>query len=252
MRIAALYDIHGNMPALEAVLAEVAQAGVDAIVVGGDVVPGPMPRECLELLRASRIPTEFIHGNGESAILDVLRGGSIEHVPEIFRGGIRWCAGQLTPELATWLGTWPATIHLDVTGIGDTLFCHATPRNDTEVFTRMSPDEWVRPMFAGVASPLAVCGHTHMPFDRRLGGLRIVNAGSVGMPFGPPAAYWALLGPDVEFRHTPYDLQIAATRVRLTSYPDAVPFAENQVLHPRSEEDVLAAYARVDGRTPAP
>ncbi|NUQ11043.1 MAG: metallophosphoesterase family protein [Gemmatimonadaceae bacterium] len=248
MRIAALYDVHGNLPALEAVLDEVGRAGVDAIVVGGDVVPGPMPRECLERLRASAIPVEYIHGNGESAVLDVLRGGAIERVPEVFRSSIRWCAEQLTPELVAWLATWPATIHLDVTGIGDTLFCHATPRNDTEVFTRLSPDEWVRPMFAGVTAPLAVCGHTHMAFDRRLGALRIVNAGSVGMPFGPPGAYWARLGPDVEFRHTLYDLQIAATRIRLTSYPEAESFVSNQVLHPRSEQDVLAAYARVDGR----
>lgn len=248
MRIAALYDIHGNLPALEAVLEEVRPADVDAIVVGGDVFPGPMARECLELLRSSGIPTEFIHGNGESAVLEARRGGTLDRVPDAFRAGIRWCAAQVTSEQADWLSTWPLTIHLNVTGIGDTLFCHGSPKSDTDIFTRLSPDERVRSLFDGVTSPLAVCGHTHMQFDRTVGALRIVNAGSVGMPFGAPGAYWLLLGPDVTLRHTAYDLQIAATRIRLTNHPDAASAAPNQVLHPRTEEDVLAAFAGVDGR----
>ena len=97
-RVAALYDIHGNLPALEAVLEEVRREGVDAIVVGGDVLPGPMPRECLDLLHSTGIRTEFIHGNGESAVLESLRGGELTAVPEAFREGIRWNGTQLPNE----------------------------------------------------------------------------------------------------------------------------------------------------------
>ena len=81
-----------------------------------------------------------------------------------------------------------------------------------------------------------------MQFDRTLGKIRIVNAGSVGMPFGKPGAYWLLLGPDVQLRHTPYDLASAAERIRDTAYPQAEEFAEG-VLQPPSEEAMLAAFA---------
>ena len=250
MRVAALYDIHGNLPALEAVLDDVRAAKVDAIVVGGDVLPGPMPRECLELLHATGIPTEFIHGNGESAATEALGGGPLSSVPEQFRPGVRWSAEQVPAALRPWMAALPLTVHLDATGIGDVLFCHATPRNDTEIFTRLSPDERVSAMFAGTTARLAVCGHTHMQFDRTLAGagLRIVNAGSVGMPFAPPGAYWLLLGPGVELRRTSYDLDSAAARIRATSFPGAELFAANQVLGPPAEEAILAAYAKVDGR----
>jgi predicted phosphodiesterase len=247
-RIAALYDIHGNLPALEAVLDEVRRAGVEAIVVGGDVLPGPMPRECLDLLHSTGIRTEFIHGNGESAALESRRGGALDRVPEPFRPGIRWSAEQLPDEYARDISAWPLSVRLEVDGIGEVLFCHATPRNDTEIFTRLSPDERIEEMFGGVDCRVAVCGHTHMQFDRTVGSLRVVNAGSVGMPFGQPGADWLLSGPDVQLRHTAYDLDAAAARIRRCGYPDAEAFAANQVLKPRSEEEMLAIYAKVDGR----
>ena len=245
-RIAALYDIHGNLPALEAVLAEVRTVAVDAVVIGGDVLPGPMPRECLELLLSTGISTEFIHGNGESAAVEALTGGTIESVPEAFRPWVQWSAAQLPDELAR-LSSWPDTISLDAAGLGPTLFCHATPRNDTEIFTKLSPESRVLELFSGVEASVAVCGHTHMQFDRTVGSLRIVNAGSIGMPFGEPGAYWCLLGPDVQLRHTRYDLDAAAKRVRATEYPGAEAFA-TQILQPFSEQVTLDSYAKVDGR----
>lgn len=249
MKVAALYDIHGNLPALEAVLDEVRREGVDMVMVGGDVMPGPMPRECLDTLLQSGIPTEFIHGNGESAVLESLRGGTLETVQERFREGIRWSAQQLSADQRALIAQWPLTRRITIDGIGDVLFCHATPRNDTEILTKLSPPAHVAELFAGVKEPLAVCGHTHMQFDLHSGALRIVNAGSLGMPFAPPGAYWVLLGPDVQLRHTPYDLQIAATRIRLTSYPDAKSFANDSVLHTRPEDEVLGLFAAADGRT---
>ena len=247
-RVAALYDIHGNLPALEAVLDEVRRVGVDVIVVGGDVLPGPMPRECLEVLFGTGLRTEFIHGNGESAALSALGGGSLDHVPQAFQAGIQWSAAQLTDDYAAALAKWPLTIRLTIDGVGDTLFCHATPRNDTELFTRLSPDDRIRTMFAGVDATLTVCGHTHMQFDRTVGSLRVVNAGSVGMPFADPGAYWLLSGPDVQLRRTTYDLEAAAARIRRTSFPDAQSFAANHVLHPRAEQEMLDLYAKADGR----
>jgi diadenosine tetraphosphatase ApaH/serine/threonine PP2A family protein phosphatase len=134
------------------------------------------------------------------------------------------------------------TTRLAVAGIGDVLFCHATPRSDTEIFTRRTPDDRVRPMFSSAAASLVVCGHTHMQFDRTLDGVRIVNAGSVGMPFGATGAHWLLIGPGVELRHTAYDLGRAAGDVRHTRYPQAAQFADRHILEPPSEEEMLRAF----------
>lgn len=241
MRVAALYDIHGNLPALEAVLRDVHDAGVDRLVVGGDVLPGPMPRESLAALQALDLPVEFIHGNGDRETI-----APTGAVPEMYRESVQWNADQLGPEDVRLLAAWPLTIRLSIEGIGDVLFCHATPRNDTEIFTRQTPDGPLLPIFGGLGVALAVCGHTHMQFDRRVGSVRVVNAGSVGMPFGDPGAYWLLLGPGVDLRFTSYDLAAAAERIRATEYPKADEFAERNVLHPLSAQDILAAFAAAE------
>jgi len=103
-------------------------------------------------------------------------------------------------------------------------------------------------LFAGVEARTVVCGHTHMQFDRRVGIVRVVNAGSVGMPFGNPGAYWLLLGPDVELRRTPYDYAAAADRIRSTAYPKAEEFAARNVLQPPSEQEILAAFSHSELR----
>jgi putative phosphoesterase len=242
MRVAALYDIHGNLPALEAVVDDVRRAGVDAVVIGGDVVPGPMPRETVDRLVSLDIPAHFIHGNGDREILALLQGRDMTTVPPSFRHAMHWVAGELGSTDRDLFASWPDTIGLDIDGLGEVLFCHATPRNDVEIFTRLTPDERVAPMFTGVSAAVVVCGHTHMQADRTLGGVRIVNAGSVGMPFGEPGAYWLLLGPGVQFRRTPYDLERAASRIRGTSYPGAAQFASDHVLRPPSEADMLARF----------
>ena len=101
------------------------------------------------------------------------------------------------------------------------------------------------PALEGVDAPLVVCGHTHMQFDRTVGPIRIVNAGSVGMPFGEPGAYWLLLGPHLVFRHTSYDLTEAVDRIRATGYPEADEFAEGNVLSPPAESAMLEAFSRI-------
>lgn len=248
MKVAALYDIHSNLPALEAVIQDVRQAGVDLIVIGGDVVPGPMPSETLAYLLGLDIPMRFIHGNGDRAVLELKAGRETTALPPPVRELARWVAGQLDAGQERILAGWPSTLRLEIPGVGEVLFCHATPRNDTEIFTRLTPEDALRPVFEGVDVSLAVCGHTHMQFDRRVGDLRVVNAGSVGMPFGETGAFWLLLGPDVQLRHTLYDLDRAAERVRATGYPQAREFAEKNILHPPSEQEILDTFSRMEVR----
>jgi predicted phosphodiesterase len=246
MRVAAIYDIHGNLPALEAVLREVARERVDRIVVGGDVLPGPMPVESLAMLRVLDVPVSYVNGNGESAVLAVKAGAGRESLPEQAREVIPWTAEQIEHSTAEWIATWPLTMRLDIPGLGAVLFCHATPRNNTEIFTYRTRDEHLLPVFRGVDASLVVCGHTHMPFDRRVGQTRVVNAGSVGMPFGPAGADWLLLGPDVQPRRTSYDLPAAAARVRMTPYPQAEQFASRNILSPPTEAEMLEIFARAE------
>ncbi|HMJ22481.1 MAG TPA: metallophosphoesterase family protein [Terriglobales bacterium] len=248
MRVAAIYDIHGNLPALEAVLQDIRQAKVDHVVVGGDVLPGPMPRETLTCLLDLDIPVQFIKGNGDREVLALMRGAETGAIPEQFREGMRWNAQQLHPEDEQLLASWPGTLRLEIRGLGEVLFCHATLRNDTEVFTRLTPEDRLLPIFAGLNVTTVICGHTHMQFDRRIGKVRVVNAGSVGMPYGAPGAYWLLLGPDVQLRRTPYDLTKAAQRIRVTNYPQAQDFAARNVLQPPSEEEIFEVFTKIELR----
>jgi len=248
MTVAALYDIHGNLPALEAVLADVRRAPVNRIVVGGDVLPGPMPRETLDYLLNLDIPVQFIRGNGDREVLARKAGVETGAIPEPFREVVRWTAEQLSREHERAVAGWPLTLRLEVSGLGDVLFCHATPRNDTEIFTRLTSEDRLLAIFEGLGVRLVICGHTHMQFDRAIGTTRVVNAGSVGMPFGEPGAYWLLLGPDVELRRTTYDLVSAAARISATNYPQADDFAAHNILQPPSEKQVLDAYAGAELR----
>lgn len=237
-----MYDIHGNLPALEAVLQEIRREKVDHILVGGDVVPGPMPKETLRCLLDLQIPTQFICGNGEVAVLEQMAGRDPSAVPEQHRPVIRWTAEKLAEYESLFAG-WPKTIRF-----GNVLFCHGTPRHENEIFTRLTAEDRLLPVFEGLDVPVVVCGHTHMQFDRMIGRTRVVNAGSVGMPFGEACADWLLLGPDVQLRHTSYDLTKAAERFRASDYPEAEEFVTRYVLQPPTEEAMLAAFGKAELR----
>jgi putative phosphoesterase len=212
VRVAALYDVHGNLPALEAVLAELESTGVDRVVVGGDVVHGAFPSETVAKLRALGERALWVRGNCD-------------------RAPNEYDAQRLNDEQRAFLTGLPLTLSLEVDGLGPVLFFHATPQSDEEIFTRYTPDERLEPMLAGVAEEVLVCGHTHVQVDRDVAGKRVVCAGSVGMPYADePGAYWALLGPDVEFRRTPYDLESAAERIRTSGWPDAEEFVRENLL----------------------
>jgi len=237
--LALLYDIHGNLPALDAVLAEIERTGVDRVVVGGDVLPGPMPRETLERLQSLAVPVDFLRGNGDRETLQE-RPERPSRIPETARQQLRWCRAQLSDAQALAIEAWPATLRYEVPGIGAVLFCHATPRSDEEVFTHLIPAPLLQPIFDGVAD-LVVCGHTHVQFDIRVGRTRVVNAGSVGMPFEKPGAYWLLLDGGVELRRTEYDREAAATAVRRTTFPDAEQMASVYILNP---PDMLQTFTQ--------
>ena len=207
MKVAALYDIHGNLPALEAVLAELDGDPPDTIVVGGDVLWGPYQAECIELLHG--VGARFLAGNCERAVLHEDSDAD------------RWCRGQLDAALLADVASWPATIELGVRGLGQVLFCHATPRSDDEIITRLTPDDAVAEVLAGTGSDVVVCGHTHVQVDRVVPRApRLVNAGSVGMPCeGKTGAFWALLDGGVELRRTPYAVEPALARLAETGFP---------------------------------
>lgn len=258
MRVAALYDVHANLPALEAVLEDVRVAGVDRIVVGGDVVPGPMPHETLARLLSLDTPVHFIYGNGELAVLAQIEArdpGAVTYwgttsgkpLPAPVREVTRWAGHQLSVEERQLVRSWPGTLRLEIPGPGSVLFCHGTPRSETETFTRLTREDALLAVFQGVNVGLVVCGHTHMQFDRMIGGVRVVNAGSVGTPIGQPGADWLLLGADIQLRHTSYDLVKAAERVRATAYPQAFEFAQG-ILHPPSAEEMLGVFTNASFR----
>jgi predicted phosphodiesterase len=239
LHVAVLNDVHGNLPALEAVLAEVERASPDAVLVGGDVCAGPFPREVLERLLALGPVARFVRGNGDRALLEP--GGD-----DVESERVRWVARRLTQEQRAFLGGLPTTLPLDVDGLGATLFCHGSPRSDEEIVTRATPEKRLRAILAGVDEAVVVFAHTHVQFDRTAAGKRLVNAGSVGLPYeGRPGAYWALLGPDVEFRHTEYDVVSAAEEIRRTGMPQADEVAETLLRPPTPEEatDVFEGMA---------
>lgn len=230
VRIAALYDVHGNLPALEAVLADVAAEGVDEIVVGGDVLWGPLQAECIERLRSSG--ATFVAGNCERDVLTT-------------RGEIQeWCASRLDDDTRSFVRTWPMTAERSVDGLGRVLFCHATPRSDEEILTTLTPDEAVRDALQGVEADVVVCGHTHVQFDRSVSDSpRLVNAGSVGLAYqGAPGAFWALLGADVEHRRTEYDVEHAVDILGSAGFPSFADVFSDSILGRVAPETAAAEF----------
>jgi diadenosine tetraphosphatase ApaH/serine/threonine PP2A family protein phosphatase len=153
-----------------------------------------------------------------------------------------WCATQLSQEQRDFLASFAPTVSVEVDGLGRVLFCHGSPRSDEEMMTSETPDRRIRDLIAGLDVDVIVCGHTHMAFDRMVGRVRVINPGSVGMPYGHPGAYWALLGPEVEFRRSDYDRETAATRIRSSAWPGAEDFARENVVSVPSAEDAFAFF----------
>jgi putative phosphoesterase len=244
MRVAALADVHGNLPALEAALGEVEREHVDRIVFCGDVASGPMPAETLDLLRGLA-NSRFVRGNADRGIVETFDGRPGAEM----RGPLAdWCAGQLTRTQRDFLASFEDAVAMQIEGLGRVLFCHASPRNDVDVFTVESPAERVRALMSGVDADLVVCGHTHMQFDRRVDAMRVVNPGSVGMPYGEPGAFWALLDGDVRMRRTEYDRADAARRMREQSAPEIEGFIADNVLTVPSVAEAMRVMRELEAR----
>jgi putative phosphoesterase len=219
MRILALYDIHGNIEALDAVLADPRAAGADAVVVGGDAVPGPFARAVLDRLASLDAPVQWVRGNGEREVAEIADAAEppVPDPDDMARVTALANAADLGAERAAALGALPLTTELD--GV---LFCHATPRSDEEILTRIStPQRWAVAL-AGVEQALVVAGHTHQQDDRAVGAVRFVNAGSVGLPYeGDGAARWLWVEDGVpDLRQTEYDAAGAGLRILESGWPD--------------------------------
>lgn len=243
MRVAALYDIHGNLPALESVLQEVQCVTVDQIIVGGDVLSGPMQVECIERLQALSTSVQYLMGNSDREVIAARHGNENKKLPPFALEMLRWSAIQLTPKHEQWIANWPKTVILQMPPLGSVLFCHATPRDDNEIFTVRTEESRLMPIFEAAKADIVVCGHTHMQFDRMVGKTRVVNAGSIGMPFGLPGAEWLLVGPEVEFRHTNYNRDLARRRMGEKGFPSSPEF---DMLNPPAAEKMLELYSKAE------
>ena len=227
MRVAALYDVHGNLPALEAVLDDVALEAPDIVLVGGDVSAGAFPAECLELLRGLGDRAVWIRGNADRELAD-------------------WPAAQLSPEQRAFLAGLPETVVLEIDELGPVLFCHGSPRSDDEIITERSPDERLESPSRDVRQQVVVHGHTHVAYDREFGLYRLICPGSVGMPYADvPGAYWGMFGPGFEQRYTAYDVAAAAERVRATDWPQAEQIAADNVLRVPPAADAIDFFERM-------
>ena len=213
MRVAALYDVHGMPWALEAVLAEVE---ADAIVLGGDYLYGPYPRETVALVRS--LDAHAVRGNCEDLAEE-------------------WERERLASGDLEWLQELPLAVSVD--GV---VYCHATPEDNTPITTAETPDDVVAKTFDGHSGTIVI-GHTHHQFDRRVGDLRVVNAGSVGMAYeGEVAAFWTLVE-DGEPRRmrTSFDVERAVRETRASPWPNAAAFVEENLLHAVTREEAIAS-----------
>jgi putative phosphoesterase len=233
MRVAVLSDVHGNAPALAAVLEEVEAAAPHLVVFGGDLTWGSLPRETLALVRSLRTPARFVRGNGDRAVGTLLEG----------RG--EWMAAMHEPEDREFVAGFEETVSVDVEGLGPTCLCHGSPRSDVECVTERTPAERVREFMAGLDERVVVTGHVHVQYDRTVDGVRLLGPGSVGLPYeGEPGAYWALLGPDVELRRTDYDVEAAVAQMRATDDPRVEQIVE-LMLQPPSRDEAIEHAEKV-------
>jgi predicted phosphodiesterase len=229
VRVAALYDVHGNVHALDAVLPEANDA--DVILFGGDLASGPFPRETVERARGLS-NAEFVLGNADLLSKPLPR-------PE-WDEARQWVEQQLDDEEVAWLESLPFSWKAD-----DTLYVHANPVDVDAIVTERTPIERVRELLQGVDERRVVTGHIHIQYEREIDGAAWIGAGSVGMPYAErPGAYWAIVTPAaVEFRRTDYDLEAAAAAIRASGHPGAAELAAENVLTCPTPEEALAVFS---------
>ena len=210
-RVAAIYDIHGNLPALEAVLADLQSINPDLIVVGGDVVAGPMPAEVMDHLVALGERICFVRGNADREVVTAYDGRPHADPIDVADPAERvaaYAASRIDREHRDLLASFAEHLIVEIEGLGQVLFCHGSPRSDEEIVSAATTEGRLREILIGVDQDIVVCGHTHAQFDRRVDSKRVVNAGSVSL------------------RRSDYDLGQAVKRIRATGCPEAEDMAE--------------------------
>ncbi|PZF82295.1 metallophosphoesterase family protein [Jiangella anatolica] len=248
--VAVLSDVHGALPALDAVLAEPDVRAAERIVLTGDIAAGPMPVQTLDRLVSLGERVVWVRGNADRELVAVARGGT---------SGIDvsdWAGRQLRPDQVELLASLPHPVTLDVDGFGPVLFCHGTPRDDDEVvLVDSSLTRWAEVLSTVPADVRTiVCGHTHMPFLRLVDRRLVVNPGSVGMPYGQAGPHWAVLRDGaVTLRRTAADPDALADAVVAASdYPGAGAWADEYARTVHSDAEALTVFAPRDGRAPGP
>jgi putative phosphoesterase len=231
-RVAVVGDVHGNAVALAAVLPELRAEDVDLVVWTGDLSWGPEPTATLDLVRSLELPSRFVRGNAERALLELENGtnaapSELEH----------WMLAAHTEEDRAFARSFEPFHAVEIEGLGGVYFTHGSPRSDEELLTAGTPAQRVAAATAEIAERVLVTGHTHSQYDREVAGVRAMNPGSVGMPYeNQPGAYWALLGPSVELRRTDYDVEEAADRLRTSGMPNPEPLVETLLTPPTPAE----------------
>lgn len=248
--VAVLSDTHGVLPALDAVLAEPDVRAAERLVVTGDLAAGPQPVAVLDRLLTLGDRAVLVRGNADRELVQLIDGGETG-IPDPIAP---WAAEQLRsrPDLVAMLRGLPHPVTLDVAGLGRVLFCHGTPRDDDEVVLVDSRSERWTEVFADLDDDVrtVVCGHTHMPFARLVDTRLVVNAGSVGMPYGGAGAHWALFSDGaVTLRTTHFDIDAARRQIAATSdYPDVDEWTDYFLNSRASDFDALRVFGPRDGR----
>ncbi|MFI6480289.1 metallophosphoesterase family protein [Nonomuraea sp. NPDC050663] len=246
MRIAVLSDIHGVLPALEAVLGEPDVRAADRIVLTGDIAAGPMPVETLDLLVSLGERVVWVHGNADREVVEVAGGKQCDYAISRFAGE------QLRPDQVELLGTLPMTHAVELGGLGRTVFFHGTPRKDDEVILVDSTYERWAEVLGDLEADTLVMGNTHMPFVRLVDRRVAVNPGSVGMPYGTAGAHWALLDGEsggVTLRRTPLDAEAVGDRLIAESrFEGIVAWVGEYIRENYSDRLAVEAMGRREGR----
>jgi putative phosphoesterase len=247
MKIAVVADVHGNLPALRATLAEIEAERVDAIVVCGDTAAGPLVRGSLEMLAGHPEPVYWVRGNGERETVACFDQGGAADVASDWAP---WTAREIDRGWRDRMATWPIALELD--GV---CFCHGSPRADDENLTRATPDEALAAAATGTSASVIIGGHTHQQFVRTLPDGRVIaNAGSVGLPYeGRPGAFWLLVTDRrPALRETTYDISAAAAEMRASGFPDLDEAIGESLLAPADPAWVTAFFEHQAGRGAAP
>jgi predicted phosphodiesterase len=222
MRVAVLSDVHGNVRALEAVLAEIEGRGpFDAVVNGGDLAyGGPRPREAMELLMQRGYPT--VLGNTDVWIAGMEPGGGET---------VAWARRQLDPRHEAFLRGLPRAHRIEPPGGPPLVVVHATPTSLSDLIVPDAPEEVVEQVFQQARARTVVYGHIHKAYVREVARGVIVNAGAVGFPFdGIPKASFAILRLDAgrwraENVRVTYDHESVAKELTASTHPEGRVFA---------------------------